>query len=138
MLNANFWGKCTKLAKAITPKDTQIQLPVGDGSKFRLNDDDHFYLTLKNGGVREVVKVVARVGDTLTVERGQDGFSAQSFGKDSCACVDWTPTMLCEFMQQCVGGCTKIKPQTFVIKCGTAVEINECGNIVSVNGSEKC
>lgn len=138
MLNSDVWGKCTKLAKAITPTDTQITIPVGDGSKFPLNDDEHFYLTLRNGGVKEVVKVVARTGDTLVVERGQDGLSAQGFGKESCACVEWTPTMLCEFVQSCVSGCTKVKPQTFVVQCGTAIEINECGNIVSVNGSEKC
>lgn len=138
MLNVSFWGKCTKLAKAITPTDTLIQLPVGDGAKFKLNGDEHFYLTIKSGGVREVVKVVARNGDTLTVERGQDGLTAQGFGKDSCACVDWTPTMICEYVQSCVQGCTNITPQTFVVQCGTAIEVNACGNIVSINGSEKC
>lgn len=138
MLNTEVWGKCTKLAKAISPTDTEIKLPIGDGSKFKLNGDDHFYLTLKNGGVREVVKVVARNGDTLTVERGQDGLTAQGFGKDSCACVEWTPTMLCEFVQSCTSRCTKITPQTVVVQCGTAIEVNECGNIVSIDGSEKC
>jgi len=60
MLNTKVWGRCTKVAKAITSTDTQITLPVGDGSKFRINDQEHFYLTLRNGGVMEVVKVVAR------------------------------------------------------------------------------
>lgn len=138
MLNVKFWGKCTKLAKPINPTETLIQLPVGDGARFDLREDDHFYLTLRNGGVKEVVKVVARNGDTLTVERGQENLPSYAFGKGSCACVEWTPTMLCEYVQSCVSGCTNIKPQTFVVQCGTAIEVNACGNIVSINGSEKC
>lgn len=138
MLNTNFWGINSKLSTAITPRDTQIKLPLGDGSKFRMADTDHFYLTLRNGGVREVVKVVARHGDTLSVERGQDNTTAQAFGADSCASVEWNPAQLCEFVKGCVGGCTNITPQTFVVGCGTAIEINECGNIININGSEKC
>jgi len=138
MLNTSFWGLSTRISKAISPSDTQIKLPLGDGSKFRMSDTDHFYLTLRNGGVREVVKVVARNGDELTVERGQDGTTAQSFGANSCANVEWNPAQLCEFVKGCVGGCAKITPQTFVIGCGTAIEINECGNIIDINGSEKC
>lgn len=138
MLNTTVWGKCTKLASAITAKDTQITLPVGEGSKFRINTDEHFYLTLRNGGVMEVVKVVARKGDILTVERAQDNTTAQTFGKDSCACVEWNPQQLCEFVKNCAGGCTNITPQTFVVGCGTSLTVNECGNIVKINGSEKC
>lgn len=138
MLNVSVWGRCTKLAKAITSKDTIIELPLGDGSKFQINSNEHFYLTLKNGGVREVVKVVARTGDKLTVERGQDNTSATSFGKESCACVEWNPAQLCEFVKTCTQGCTGITPQSFVVQCGTAIEINECGNIVKINGSQKC
>ena len=138
MLNTKVWGRCTKLAKAITSTDTQITLPVGDGSKFRINDQEHFYLTLRNGGVMEVVKVVARAGDVLTVERAQDNTTAQTFGKGSCACVEWNPQQLCEFVKSCAGGCTNITPQTFVVTCGTSVTVNECGNITAINGSETC
>ena len=138
MLNTNFWGKCTKLASSITATDTQIKLVAGDGAKFNMTGDDHFYLTIRNGGVREVVKVVARKGDVLTVERAQDNTSSQGFGVNACACVEWNPAQLCEFVQSCVGGCTNITPQIFVVQCGTAIEVNECGNIVSINGSEKC
>lgn len=138
MLNTNFWGVCTKLATYVGISDTQIRLVNGDGSKFRINDGDHFYLTLKNNGVKEVVKVVGRNGDILTVERGQDNTSPSTFGKDSCACVEWNPLQLCEFVNSCVQRCSHITPQTFVVDCGTSIEINECGNIVSINGSKKC
>lgn len=138
MLNVNFWGKCTKLVSAITSTDTELKLPMGDGTKFPMTSDDHFYLTLKNGGTREVVKVVARRGDVLTVERGQDNTNAQSFGKHACACVEWNPAQLCEYVQSCTQSCTNITPQTFVIDCGTAIEVNACGNIIAVNGSSKC
>ncbi len=138
MLNAKFWGKCTKLASAITPSETRFKLPAGDGSKFRLGDDEHFYMTIRSGGVQEIVKVVGRQEDVLIVERGQDNSFAHSFGKNACMCVEWNPAQLCEFVQGCVQGCTNITPQTFVVGCGTAIEINACGNIVNVNGSEKC
>lgn len=138
MLVTDSWGKCTKLSSAITAKDTELKLPIGDGSKFTLNGDNHFYMTIRNGGVREVVKVVARRGDTLTVERGQDNTTARSFGKDACMCVEWNPAQLCEFVKSCTQSCTNITPQTFVVGCGTAIEINACGNIVNINGSEKC
>lgn len=138
MLNVSFWGKCTKLASAITATQTQIKLPIGDGSKFRMADTDHFYMTIRNGGVQEVVKVVARSEDTLTVERGQDNTSAHAFGKDACMCVEWNPAQLCEFIKSCAGGCSNITPQTFVVTCGTAIEVNACGNIVNINGSSKC
>lgn len=138
MLNTNFWGLCTSLASSINTSDTQIRLASGDGSKFRMTDNDHFYMTLKNGGVREVVKVVARTGDILTVERGQDNTTASTFGIGSCACVEWNPQQLCEFVSSCVSRCSNITPQTFVVGCGTSIEVNECGNIVAINGSEKC
>lgn len=138
MLNMEFYGKCASLATGITPRDTQIRLRPSEGSKFAMRGDDHFYLTLKNGGTREVVKVVARNGDLLTVERAQDNTAAQSFGRGACACVEWNPQQLCEFVKNCTQGCTGITPQTVVVTCGTALKINECGNIVSVNGSEKC
>lgn len=138
MLNVNFWGKCTKLVSAITSTDTELKLPIGDGTKFPMNADNHFYITLKNGGTREVVKVVARRGDVLTVERGQDNTKAQSFGKDTCACVEWNPAQLCEFVQACTQSCTNITPQTFVVDCGTAIEVNACGNIIAINGSSRC
>jgi hypothetical protein len=67
------------LATAISASDTGIV--VADGSKFpSLGAGYYFYATLvSSGGTTEVVKVTARVGNSLTVVRAQDGSSAASF-----------------------------------------------------------
>jgi hypothetical protein len=67
------------LATAITASDTGIV--VADGSKFpALSAGEYFYATLVSpAGTTEIVKVTARVSNSLTVVRAQDGSSAASF-----------------------------------------------------------
>ena len=67
------------LATAITASDTAIV--VADGSQFpALSAGEYFYATLVSpAGTLEIVKVTARVSNSLTVVRAQDGSSAASF-----------------------------------------------------------
>jgi hypothetical protein len=67
------------LATAITASDTAIV--VADGSQFpALSAGEYFYATLVSpAGTTEIVKVTARVSNSLTVVRAQDGSSAASF-----------------------------------------------------------
>jgi hypothetical protein len=67
------------LATAITASDTAIV--VVDGSQFpALSAGEYFYTTLVSpAGTTEIVKVTARVSNSLTVVRAQDGSSAASF-----------------------------------------------------------
>lgn len=67
------------LATAITASDTAIV--VADGSQFpALSSGDYFYATLVSpAGTLEIVKVTARVSNSLTVVRAQDGSSAAGF-----------------------------------------------------------
>ena len=67
------------LATAITASDTAIV--VADGSQFPApTGGDYFFATLVSpAGVVEVVKVTARVSNSLTVVRAQDDSSASSF-----------------------------------------------------------
>jgi hypothetical protein len=67
------------LATAITASDTAIV--VADGSQFpALSAGDYFYATLvSTAGTLEIVKVTARVSNSLTVVRAQDGSSAAGF-----------------------------------------------------------
>lgn len=69
----------TTLASGITNSATSIS--VQDGSVFpSLGAGDHTYLTFDNkNGTREIVKLTAISGNTLTVVRGQDGTAATSF-----------------------------------------------------------
>lgn len=69
------------LATAISASDTGIVLATGNGSRFpTLAAGDYFYATLvSTAGTQEIVKATARVGDTLTIVRAQDGTTAASF-----------------------------------------------------------
>lgn len=133
------WGVKTKVGASITANDTEIKVNQGAGILFKPADDGHFYLTIRNNNVREVVKVVGRTNDTLTVERGQDGTTPQTFSAGACVEVEWNPSQLCEFVNSCVtGDYHKIKPQTLCVQCGTCLKIDEGGHIVEVNGVKGC
>ena len=71
------------LAQAITPTDTILKLTPGTGSYFpQPTIGDYFMLTLvqiNNPEVSEIVECIDRVGDTLTVVRGQEGTQPQIF-----------------------------------------------------------
>lgn len=133
------YGLHTKLGKNLTPTDKTLTVAMGAGIQFRAADDGHYYLTLRNGNVREVVKVVGRSGDKLTVERGQDNTVAQTFPTGACVDVEWNPSQLCEFVQGCMTGDKhKITAGTVCMTCDTCIEYDEGGHIVKVNGAKKC
>lgn len=73
------------LAAGIAPGDTSISIATGTGSRFpALGAGDWFYAVLVDVSAnREIVKVTARVTDTLTVTRAQEGTTALSFAVGS-------------------------------------------------------
>jgi hypothetical protein len=73
------------LNTAITASDTGIVLQSGNGASFpALGAGEYFYATLvSTGNTLEIVKVTARVGDTMTVVRAQEGTSAAGFAAGS-------------------------------------------------------
>lgn len=73
------------ITSTITASDVGITVASGTGALFpTLTTGNYFYATLTStGGTQEVVKVSARVGDTMTIARGQDSTTAQSFASGS-------------------------------------------------------
>lgn len=75
----------TTLGSSISPTATTITVATGTGSKFpALAAGQFFTATLiasgsSTGTPNEIVRVTARVGDTMTVVRGQEGSTAQSW-----------------------------------------------------------
>jgi len=69
------------LALAVTASATSLSLTVGQGSLFPvLTASDHFFVTLANNSNQlEIVKVTARTGDVLTVQRGAEGTQALAY-----------------------------------------------------------
>lgn len=133
----NVWGRKTKTTKSVSAKDTTIR--VSNGMMFDVKDNTHYYATLINRDTREVVKVTRRDGDILTVERGQDNTSAQSFPSGVCVKVEWNPQQLCEFIKQCATGDShKITAGTVCFTCDTCIEYDEGGHIINVNGAKGC
>lgn len=82
MFNTLFSNNATTtLATSIGTGDTVISLSPGTGSKFpSVGANQHFYATIFNtNNVLEIVKVVDRSTDTITVERGQEGTTAKAW-----------------------------------------------------------
>jgi len=70
----------TTLAAPVATTDTTIAVTSSSGMP-TISSGDYFLLTLENvaGNLREIVKVTAFTGSTLTVVRAQEGTSALSF-----------------------------------------------------------
>lgn len=74
------------LAVAIDEDDTTLTLLAGDGERFPaiINAGDWFAGTILNAGaVSEIVKVTARSGDVLTVERHSEGTTPLAWAANS-------------------------------------------------------
>jgi hypothetical protein len=69
------------LAANITAAATTITLTAGQGARFpALGANEWAWATLSNAAdTKEIVKITARAGDTLTVVRGQDGTTANAY-----------------------------------------------------------
>ncbi len=97
------------LAASITPTDTTIQVAPGFGALFPSpagNQFFHMTLVDPNGDI-EVVRVNSRTGDNMTVVRGQEGTTAQSWTLTTTRCeLRLTAGQLNLFLQLSGGGMT--------------------------------
>ena len=81
-------GFKTVLTAAVTASATSIT--VADASHLALAAGDFYIMTLSVGVVFEIVKVTAIAGNALTIERAQEGSTAQDWA--SGAYVACAPT----------------------------------------------
>ena len=81
-------GFKTALTAAVTASATSIT--VADGSRLALGAGDFYIMTLGTNAAFEIVKVTAVTGNTLTIERAQEGSTAQDWA--SGAYVACAPT----------------------------------------------
>lgn len=89
----------TTLANSVTAATTSFVVAAGAGAKFPsiITADDVFYVTLADAtGLKEIVKVVGRVDDTLSVVRGQEGTSAGTFAPGTLVSNNLTAGQLLE------------------------------------------
>lgn len=68
------------LAAGIGSGDTTLDVQTGDGALWPvLGTDEWCWSTISDGTIVEIVKVTARASDTLTIERAQQGTTAQAW-----------------------------------------------------------
>lgn len=93
------------LALSISDIETSISVSGTEGSRFpTLTGSDYFYATLVDqDGNREILKVTARTGNTMTVVRAQEGTSARAFDAGSRVSHRLTAVTLDEFAQKGTG-----------------------------------
>lgn len=142
MLNATPVGTHTQLASAMTASQLTMQVTPGTGSLLAPGAGNYFYITLRRSTAFEHMKVVGRVGDTLTLDsRGVDGSTAQAWASGACVSVEWTPTQLCTFVQQCMAGAptpTGVSPQTVCMSSCKCITVAADGRITSITGGDSC
>lgn len=142
MLEANNVGNRTLLARPISASATSMAVPAGRGPSFAVGPGNHYYLTIRDdSGAVERVKVTARVGDTLTVQRGQDGTTARNWNQSACLAVEWSPAMLCEFVQACmVGGPAPsgVNAGTYCLSKCTCIAVGADGRITNIENGTGC
>lgn len=140
MLNVTNWGSEAKLYAPLAKTDHELQVSPHDALRFQVPAGSWYYLTLRQGPRREVVRVVGAVGRILTVERAQDGTARQDFEAGACLSVEWNVQQLREFIEQIGAGAepTGVAPGTYCLDCTTCIEVNAAGQLVSVNGAGGC
>lgn len=129
------------LLAGIAPTDTQIQLPVGEGSRFpdiSASDDDWFPLTLIStfGDIYEIVKATSRSSDTITIERAQENTPlARAFSTASIVSLRMTSAAFDEFLRNGLTSVTlprgiNLATQTNQLTQPYALELDNAGELV--------
>ncbi len=130
----------TTLASAISAVATTITVASSGGSLFpSLSAGDYFYATLSDSSNNlEIVKVTAKVGDVMTVVRGQDGTTGTAYvGGDK---FELRPTAAGLSISFDKSGDTITGPSAIVVNSSSdALSIEQTGSgealLVEANGS---
>lgn len=141
MLNANPVNNRSTLAVPIASTLNRVYVQAGHGPLFDPGVGNHYYLTIRQAGMVERVRVTGRSGDILTVARGQDGTTARSWNQGACLVVEWSPAMLCEFVQQCMaGGPTPsgVDAGTYCLSQCHCITVGSDGRITNIEGGMGC
>lgn len=90
----------TTLAASVAAVDTTLHVSTGHGSKFPTGSvGDWFPVVLEDAtGTIEICRATGRLGDAITVERGQEGTMARAFAAGSACELRITAGALREFV----------------------------------------
>ncbi|PWG61777.1 sialidase family protein [Sediminicurvatus halobius] len=125
----NNWA--STLAAAVASTDTAITVDGADASLLGTPSAENFYLlTIEVGDAREIVKVTARSGSTLTVERGQEGTVAQAWAAGAAVELRLTAGALSALQQAGGGGGA---PETFLEAQGVIGTSGKVARVLNVS-----
>lgn len=83
------------LQSSVTGSTLELNLPSGHGSRFPLPaSGDFFIVTVQEGSAFEIMRCTARNDDELTVQRAQEGTTAQGFSAGSTVTMRITAGVL--------------------------------------------
>ena len=92
------------LSVPVASTDTMVVLQSGQGARFpaiATGSGDWFYITLINlAGAKEICQVTSATGDVMTVTRGVDGTTAQTFSAGSRVELRWNAATISDLQTQ--------------------------------------
>lgn len=138
MLNMKNYGNSGHLAQAASLSEVLLRVSPADAPKFSVPPGDHYYLTIREGSRREVVKVTRTEGTVLHAARAQDGTTGQSFSTRACIQVEWNPKQLTEYIGVVDPPSNNIAPGTYCLGCSTCIDVDSSGRITAINNAEDC
>lgn len=140
MLNAKNMGNSSQLMKPASSGDRTLYLVSGGGRRFQVPQDDHFFVTIREGSKHEFVRVESVDNDKLTVSRAQGGTTAQSFNGGACVIEEWCPPQLKEFIEMHSQGLdnTGVQAGTYCLQCATCIDVDSSGRITAVDEPKGC
>lgn len=140
MLDVVNMGNQSTLVRKIEPTDTEIHLTSGGGRRFKVDPQDHFYLTVRSGSRHEFVRVLSVEGDRLKIDRGQGGTDPQRFNAGACVIEEWCPPQLEEFIEQHSSGLdhTGVEAGTYCMTCDTCIDVDSTGRITDIDKAKGC
>ncbi len=78
------------LTAGINASATSLTVQTDQGAGFALESGQHIRATLAQGSTIEIIDVTARSGDTLTIQRGQEGTTPAAFTAGASVSIRWT------------------------------------------------
>lgn len=100
---ANFATSLVANVGGITSGATSVDCSAGEGNGLfpALSGNQYYYMTfVDSSGNREVVKVTARSGDTMTIVRGQQGTAARAWSQSDIIDMRLTKAVFTDIMTE--------------------------------------
>jgi len=127
-----------RLSSPLSAVATSLSLSANEGARFpSLGVDEFFYVTaVTSAGVLEIMKCTARVGDVLTVVRGQEDTAPQAFSIGDRVELRLTVGALDDFVQPIRDTASSALSKANTALTATGTDIDPVGSLEAENVQE--